>query len=413
MFLFLLPSACLADADFELDLERSLTVQCTYADEKTYPHEHVTVKGTTVDEPDADGVTTFQKGEKWRTVTHVVSTGQVSECVFPSGNRIRVKVGSGIATAFGACGSDPAVFTSIWVNERKVVSRLQFEGRCWDSQNHPAVTFDFSGGPSASFRRCHIAPLPESDSDSSIAKPAGAKPLPVCINYPDLKRYPIDLIEYPRPGQKTKSVGDFEVLSNTGPVCDAMLDKLKEDAHQQVDPSASQPASTLTYPDWRDPTVKLPKELEEGSEGIFDVDNDGNLDRVILKSRSDHYTNGSTLLVMPGRSKTELKVPRAPLGPKSWFLPCQMDPVRHSIQDCPTFSQNADEAGFSISSGGKDPVLFRARYTSLTPFFFQGQTHLEVNGTSEDTQEYFAVLKPLPHKRFQKMCLFRQVPENF
>ena len=96
----------------------------------------------------------------------------------------------------------------------------------------PAVSFEISGtGKGVFVSKCHSARqggdnlTPENDN---IKKDA-AKPLSVCVDFPDLSRYPRDFVEYPPEGTKTPKVGDIEILYGSGPVCQAVLDELKRD----------------------------------------------------------------------------------------------------------------------------------------------------------------------------------------
>jgi hypothetical protein len=91
-----------------------------------------------------------------------------------------------------------------------------------------------------------------------------------------------------------------------------------------------------------------------------------------------------------------------------------MGKVRHNIHDCPPFSQDNDEAGFSMKGRNeKDELYFRGRYSSIEPFSFQGTTYIAVNSYRKHTKDFVAVLKPMPDGTFQKIGLFRQVSENF
>ena len=120
--------------------------------------------------------------------------------------------------------------------------------------------------------------------------------------------------------------------------------------------------------------------------------------------------DGSVLLVQPGRSSSKLMVSASPMDITSIFLPCQMDKVRPKICDCPPFSQENDEAGFSMEGRTNEaPVYFRSRYSTVSPFSFQGTNYISVCTVDGRTQDFVAVLKPLPNKKFEKKCLLRRV----
>ena len=65
-----------------------------------------------------------------------------------------------------------------------------------------------------SVQKCHTARqggsnlTPESDDTKKHA----TEPLSVCVDFPDVSKYPRDLLEYPPEGTKIPKVGDIELL---------------------------------------------------------------------------------------------------------------------------------------------------------------------------------------------------------
>ena len=224
--------------------------------------------------------------------------GKFAECIFPSGNRVRVKVGVGIALPYGECGADPEVFMSLWVNERKIASRVWFAGHCSESRQNPAVSFKISGiHGGVSVQRCHSARqggdnlTPESDDTKKHA----AKPLSVCVDFPDLSKYPRDFAEYPPEGNKTPKGGDIEILYGSDPVCQAVLEELKRDFYTFSE-YADQSKIKLSRPNWSETSVALPEKLAGSVESIFDFNNDGKLDRVFSQEYYSRYMYGSCIV---------------------------------------------------------------------------------------------------------------------
>ncbi|NMC73328.1 MAG: hypothetical protein GYA56_03040 [Geobacteraceae bacterium] len=407
-----------SNADEEEDITRSLTMTCDYFQNKSSEHQLVSIAQTKDHKGKPASVKKFTRGKaESGNETFTVRAGQYAECVYPSGMRVRVKVGEGTPRAYGMCGGDPQVFMSLWVNERKIVSRLWFAGHCREQSGFPYVNFTVSGiSDGVSVEKCHTAPETD-EGEPTPANGSGKKgqpePLTVCVDFPDISHYPKDLLEYPGYGTKLPKVGSIVIEKGSDPVCRAVLNDLKGDA-----PTLSKyhirEGIKLTRPDWRDATVELPEELAGGSESIFDFNNDGKLDRVFARDYATNYMHGSVLLVQPGNSRSRLIVAASPMDSSSIFLPCQMGTVRHNINDCPPFSQKNDEAGFSMKGRTKkDSVYFRGRYSAISPFIFRKTTFIEVSAISDDTRDFVAVLKPLPGGRFQEMCLLRYVSENF
>ncbi|WP_187803950.1 hypothetical protein [Aquipseudomonas alcaligenes] len=399
-------------AEFDDDITRSLTIQCSYSDYKTFQFETVSVEGTKIGVGEPASIKEFQRGGKTQSATYTVKPGEIAECIFPSGNRVRAKVGEGAARPYGMCGGDPEVFASVWVNKRKIASRIWFTGHCWEESENPDVSFKFSGYQNVSVQKCHTERVIEPETSENNSKSRSRQPLSVCVDFPDISRFPRDELEYPRSTQKAPTVGTIELLTGSHEVCKATLEELRGDFYS-FGSYPNQAAIKLRRPDWGSPSAELPTELAGSSESVFDFDNDGKLDRVLHRNFESNYMDGSVLLVERGSSATKLSVPASPMDEASWLIPCQMSATRYGIRDCPIFSQKGDDAGFWMQQGGKESVYFRARYSTVSPFNFNGESYIGVNSQSEDTKNFVAVVKPMPNKTFQPMCLFRKVTENF
>jgi len=405
------------DSDESEDTTRSLTMTCDYSDYNTFQYGSVNISQTGDSHGKPAAVKKFKRGKsRPEPEAFVVRPGQFAECIYPSGTRVRAKVGEESARPYGECGGDPEVFMSLWVNKRKIVSRMWFAGHCREYRGSPAISFNISGiYNGVSVQKCHSVMHEATTlmSEKVNTKKDKANPLSVCVDFPDVSKYPIDLLEYPSQRTKIPKVGDIELLDGTEPVCQAVLDELKRDFNTFSN-YPDQSKIKLRRPEWTDTTVELPKELVGSSESIFDFNNDGNLDRVFGRSYENTYMDGSVLLVQPGSSSSKLNVSAAPINKTSSLLPCQMGKVRHSIYKCPPFSQENDEAGFAMhGQTNKDTIYFRARYSNVSPFSFMGVNFIGVSTKDEATKDFVAVLKPLPDGTFQKKCLLRRVSENF
>lgn len=399
-------------AEFDNDITRSLTIKCSYSDYKTFQFEQVSIKGTKGEGGEPASIKVFQKGVQSQDATYVVKPGEFAECVFPSGNRVRAKVGEGTAQPYGMCGGDPEVFSSIWVNKRKIASRIWFAGHCREDDGNQDVIFEFSSFPKVLVQKCHSKRDAEPGTSDNSSKSGSRQPLSVCVDFPEILRFPRDELEYPHQNQKVPAVGEVELLTGSHEVCVATLEELRGNFNT-FGSYQNQVAVKLRRPDWGVPSVELPKELADSRESVFDFDNDGNIDRVIGLDFQGNYMDGSALLVQRGNSAKMLSVPILPMDKTSWFIPCQMSTSRYGIRDCPIFSQKGDDAGFWMRQKGKESVYFRARYSTVSPFSFNGESYIGVSSQSEDTKNFVAVVKPTPNKGFQPMCLFRKVTENF
>lgn len=140
-----------------------------------------------------------------------------------------------------------------------------------------------------------------------------------------------------------------------------------------------------------------------GKSALIDVDNDGKLDRVTILSNGSHYQNGATMYVEFGQSATEFQPKDANLE-AGWYLPCQLDQEPLAVSDCAPFSNKGDEAGPTVALSNGRSIHFRSRYAAVAPFRYQNSTYVIVGNSVGTLKQSFAVIKPLPGKRFHVVC---------
>lgn len=404
----LLSFACAAQAE-EADTDSVLTLRCSYLDLKTLQLESASIEqGATTEIQGAGSFTFSPSSARQPDVLFNIEAGQASECVFPSGRRVKVKVGRGTARPYGECGGDPEVFASVWVDGRKVLSRYQFSGRCRKYKERPAV---FSLKVSSSgVQQCQsLPPSPRSESGGSDAAPSPASPmLQACVQYPPVERFPVDTREYTPRGAKAQNTGDVVVVKGRDRVCGHVADAIREEAS----PWPPYDLRLLNRPVMTAQSDDLPKPLTGGIEGEFDFNNDGRLDRVILQSFENHFMHGTVMSVQLGGSSTALEVSSQPLDDRSMYLPCDIDGRHHDVQSCPPFD-NRNQGDFSITANDGKALYFPGRYARLQPFRFENKTYVDVTSTAVESENYVAVFKPLPDRSFLPVCLLHKLPENF
>ena len=411
----LLPSFSFAQSDD--DDTRLLSVRCEYSDNPDNEVETVQIDATAPASADAAATKTFRKGERWQSASYRVNVGEAAECVFPSGHKVRAKVGQGTSSGFGQCGGDPEVFLSVWVNERKIASKVWFSGHCAEQDGVPDVSLRFSGGHDIKVEKCNSLPPKAANTAAGDAKSTASEALSVCVDYPAVESYPRDEIEYPPPGQKPAAPGTIALISGSHKVCAAAQEELNADFNT-FGQYSDQTTFKLSRPNWAAASQEqfdnaLLPEIAAGEQSIFDFDNDGKLDRVTRMRFATHYMDAQTLLVESGRSSKKLQVPDGPSNQHRWFLPCQMSQTHYALADCPPYSQKFDEAGFWMGTNDKpETVYFLSRYSSLSPFAFKGESYIGVSGQGQ-AEDFVAIIKPMPKQTFQRMCLLRQIRENF
>lgn len=330
--------------------------------------------------------------------------GEGAECAFPSGRKVRVKVGKGEARPYGMCGGDPEIFMSVWVDGKKVESNRLIGGRCGnlrkdDDKAAPYLRIEVRRtGANDVARRCA---LPANDtSNGQLA----------CTPYPDLAGVPVDTLEYPSGGKLSPKPGTIELVTGDEPVCTEARAAMREDA--TVFDKYAKPSKRFTYPQWLDAdTSTLPDDFQVAGQSVFDLDNDGKPERVVKRIFESGYMDGNVLLARYG--STASPVAWSPKSDRALaYLPCQLADKRLATSQCAPLSQEGDEANITMPAGpNKPPAEFRGRYLSVTPFFYGGKTWLGIMGTGQ--RDYAAVIAPQPGGTFRHACLLRRVPKNF
>lgn len=371
-----------------------LTLACDYENSKTSEIESIHISQT-LEGKSLHYVDSFKRTDKKpQHMRFDVSSGGSASCNFPSGKSVKVKVGEGIASAYGECGADPEIFASIWIDQKKVISRRWFAGHCYDIFRQPLFSFSVSNGK-ASVCDTIQSLNPNGEATKSTRN---------CTSINDIEKLPKDTIEYPLPGIKTSPLGSIEIISGKSPIC------------QSITPNRDNSSfSGFAHYPQRETKIALPEVFEGSSESIYDFDNDGKLDRVFTVGLESHYMQGNAIIVQFGKSTKKLEVDQGSiLGENSMIAACQLGSTKYRIEDCPPLrGQKADESGFEMKGPGEQPVYFRARYSGLYPFRYENSNYIGVESYSQDTMNYIAVIKPLPNRKFEQTCLIREVLENY
>lgn len=382
------------DADYLDEKNRYMDISCTYFG-SGYGSVTIARQPLGLAPEDSPKVMTFKDGENPSQIYNSrLNIGDVAECIYPSGNSVRLKVGEGSARGYGMCGEDPRVFLSLWVNQRKLESKLWFRGHCMpDEETYKFTISRMDAEPSV--EKCRSVQYQLAD------KPSGDKEAPkveACVTFPSVSYYPLDTDEYENGIAKVVDIGKHKIMSGSEPVCTYVKDRLDEQ-------------KGLAYLKFIDTGEKVHEQMPVPSEASIDIDNDGHEERVLKFEFYNNYMH-STQLMMKLDSHSQEADQKTMPSPGSWFLPCQFDPTVANADDCPPFSRKND-GGELLMEAGKETITFRGRYTILNPFLFENKTYILVSSVSEDTLNYYAVVKLTQNRQYEKACLIRREIENF
>jgi hypothetical protein len=193
-----------------------------------------------------------------------------------------------------------------------------------------------------------------------------------------------------------------EMLFGSDPACEQLRAELA--AHWQSHGFDEEPT-------WRDPERAFPRALGDAEQTDIDFYNDGTLAHVFLIYYDSADMRGSSLLVQPGRSEQRAVGESVdPLeDPDSWLIPCQLQGKRFPLAQCLPLSDRNDDTGLTVSWADHARQLrFRSRYMDLAVVRLNNTTFVVVTGSSPETHDFAAVLKPLPTRTFRTTCLLHR-----
>lgn len=211
-------------------------------------------------------------------------------------NEIKVKFGTIPARPWGACGGQTKYFFSMWINERRIVSRQFYDNACTQFDSLDMVVYKdgtllFCTRPNA--------------SQSGFLNPVGmATKFNIgCVNMTDLMRLamqgPKDHVQYPFSGKRIE--GKVVLTMSRNPeMCSYFLSAFQGGKTEFTvfdDNTSTQP---LDRP-WLVNTF-LTKSFDVVK---MDINNDGNADFVSAAPSGFHHEGQDLVLVMDGRTTRE------------------------------------------------------------------------------------------------------------
>jgi len=301
---------------------------------------------------------------------------------------LRAKVGEGRAMPYGMCGADPAIWLSIWVDQRRWLSGFRIAGNCAEEVlSKIMVTPD-------GIQTC-TWPADSHDPETCTTKKAAE--LPADIDYNEFSAV---AGQNPPGTVKVEYAEDMEL-------CNAMVTRQDNEFGQ---------------PDWQ---IDVPKDakgklftdyqagLYEYSGGfthdLFDIDNSGTPRMVYGFHPSNHANDADMYFLSPGVAVDQAwpKISEKMLYEGSAYI------FPLSFGKCANHPCGpADDPEEGALGFRHYPIEIRFRYLHETPFVWRGASYFLLNSMDMDAEYLYAVLKPTP-KGFDEICILNKVPEAY
>ena len=364
---------------------------------------------------------TFKKGTRYERQDFEVKVGESAECVFPSGSRVRVKIGKKEQDLSDRCLSEDK-FVSVWVNKRKVISRALFSSQCDYEDPVLDTKIQIYGAGLEKIKQCTVERGVSTDASAKEKNGKAKKPVSICMDYPNVSRYPVDSVEYPPRGVQKYTVGKIVLLVNRHEVCSPLQQELQ--AHTGANAALALAAfsknSPLSLYAEKSEPVQLPEELAkklgQGWKSYqFDFNNDEKLDQIVEQRFARKAMAGNALFVSSGNASDRLVLSGAVSDEKkSRVFPCQINKEQQSFQECSPFSQKGDDVSIRTPwKIGGEALSFHTKHAELTPFAFKNVNFVAMTGTSGATRHVLAVFRPMPDWTFKPVCLYQKTTENY
>jgi hypothetical protein len=299
-----------------------------------------------------------------------------TDCRLPHGWHIRIRAGQEQAFAHGPEGADPPAFFSLWINERKILSRFVWKPGYGESSDDKPPLIGLAIRPGG-LTFCRQKP---------------GEPAATCNRQRlAIRAHPIDRREYPTASQPNPPVGTVLVAAGSAEpsFCRRHIGLLESDALDVSEPRRSPLAVPITWT-----RRQSPESYAVGSlAGTF---SNVGARRVFLLNGSNHYFDGDIVVLAP-RDTSEREIPT--LFPDGDLDKATAPPPR----------------GWTIISGGP-PALYpnvSPRYVHFTPEEIDRELYFLAYPANRKVHPTAILLKPLLEGGFNSVCVFQRVEPHY
>jgi uncharacterized protein len=293
------------------------------------------------------------------------------DCHLAAGTTIRVKSGyTSQPMPYGMCGASPSLQLSVWVNQRKVISRLVFTDYCETpfleslSINTEKATYCLAKNPDLR------------NAVNTILKPTNGS----CDDIVFQKAHGIDRNEFAAPGTQPPHPGTLTASGDKAmlPVCKRMI------THSEVPDSSLALPDDIQRPDWHEERARLPQPnvvnypatlsaTGHWQSATFDLANTGTSTMVYMDDENMHVFDGTAF----GMGSRDILV--KPYDVQDW-------------------------------KGSLAKGIYAFVYSHATPFFYDAKTYILLQPTNAEENPTVAILHGNDVKT---VCTFDRVQEDF
>jgi hypothetical protein len=300
-----------------------------------------------------------------------------TDCTLSNGTTIRVRGGDEQAFGNGFGGGDPPAFFSLWINHRKLISRMEWK---------PGYAQSFDGLP------VYDGVLIK-DKSMTICATAEDKPQHCRNQILDLTTPPVDHIEYGSNSHKSP-VGSFSTIAKgveNQRFCEAYVALIKDGTDTALRGGRGTPFDF--------DITALDQQRYDGGFGYSGlIELSPNVSRRMMTwGSTDHYFDGDVIALAPPATTPEQIISAYPLD---------------SIENWP---MRVAPTGFTLISGGQKQLYpnVSPRYVHLVPQKIYGKFYVLAYPTNHSNHPTAALVKPLADGGFVTLCAFNRTEPHY
>jgi hypothetical protein len=305
------------------------------------------------------------------------------ECVFANKTKIRLRLGSDDAYPYGQCGGAPAMWFSLWVNKKKVLSKTVYNPTCNPGSILESV--DISDKNITLNRYKTSGDFYSIDINTSVVQPE------IIIVKDNLS---VDTIEYPTDGKKISAGTKILLYGNNNPICEAFR---KNDWN-----------TNMKRKEYRNGCRYSANTLDSYAT-LVDINNDGIYEREYVDSRWGRFEYTDIYYLDANKSKT-IDALFKQLSQDIGYNPKREEQCEKIVE---VIKETKSPSIPKSWADGDQLTLHSINKTVRLPHIIDRVTYQNKNYFQFFSDGIYGLLEYKSDHSFNEICLAKEVEENY